>query len=252
LRAAELMNRRVLTVRPEDSMREAAEAMDQRGVAGAIVAGEDGGSPGILTARDVVAMIGGAAGTQVEDHYTRDAVIGEPGWSLERAAEVMVEGRFRHLIVTEAGRIEGVLSIRDIVGQWLAERAEHRVTIQIREAMHPDFLEVTPETNLCEVAEAMIDRDVGAALIPSTGRFSAPGIASERDLLRAAGRSASFDRVAVGDELRSRTTYSAPDWSLRQAAEAMIKGDFQHVVVVDTDGVVGIIAMRDILARWLR
>ncbi|MGH2948027.1 MAG: hypothetical protein ACRDPC_17540 [Solirubrobacteraceae bacterium] len=38
-------------------------------------------------------------------------------------------------------------------------------------------------------------------------------------------------------------TFAAPDWSLKQAAEGMPTGDFQHVVVVEPAGIVGIIAM---------
>ncbi|MEJ7716941.1 MAG: CBS domain-containing protein [Thermoleophilaceae bacterium] len=46
-------------------------------------------------------------------------------------------------------------------------------------------------------------------------------------------------------------TFSAPDWSLKQAAEAMSKGGFQHVVVVDRMGTVGVISLRDIVRSLL-
>ncbi len=51
----------------------------------------------------------------------------EPDWSLERAAGVMVERGFRHLVVVEGGEIAGVLSVRDIVRMWTKEGAHCEV-----------------------------------------------------------------------------------------------------------------------------
>ncbi len=42
-------------------------------------------------------------------------------------------------------------------------------------------------------------------------------------------------------------TFSAPSWSLSQAAEAMTKGGFQHILVVDAGGIRGTISMRDLV-----
>jgi len=36
-------------------------------------------------------------------------------WPLERAAEVMVDGRFRHVVVLDGSEVVGILSMRDIV-----------------------------------------------------------------------------------------------------------------------------------------
>ena len=45
-------------------------------------------------------------------------------------------------------------------------------------------------------------------------------------------------------------TFAAPDWSLERAAEAMIRGGFRHLVVVDGGETVGILSMRDIVRCW--
>ena len=58
------------------------------------------------------------------------------------------------------------------------------------------------------------------------------------------------DNEPVSDHLSPRMTFSAPDWSLTQAAQAMIKGGFLHIIVVDGRGTAGVISMRDILRRW--
>lgn len=51
-------------------------------------------------------------------------------WSLERAAEVMTRGGFRHMIVLKSGDAVGILSMRDIVRCWLTEGATCDVTPQ--------------------------------------------------------------------------------------------------------------------------
>ena len=57
-------------------------------------------------------------GELVRDHLTDELIVAAPDWSLERAAETMVEGGFRHLLVVDGGDLRGVLSMRDIVRCW--------------------------------------------------------------------------------------------------------------------------------------
>jgi CBS domain-containing protein len=54
----------------------------------------------------------------VADHLSRGAKAAASDWSLEQAAEAMLHGGFRHLIVTDDGEVVGVVSMRDIVRCW--------------------------------------------------------------------------------------------------------------------------------------
>ena len=47
-------------------------------------------------------------------------------------------------------------------------------------------------------------------------------------------------------------TFAAPDWSLERAAEAMVRGGFRHLVVVDGGELVGVLSMRDIVRCWVQ
>ena len=60
------------------------------------------------------------------DHLTPDAVSGEPDWELDKAAAAMVAGGFRHLVICEGPQVVGVLSVRDVVRVWSAERSAAR------------------------------------------------------------------------------------------------------------------------------
>ena len=94
----------------------------------------------------------------------------------------------------------------------------------------------------------MTEHQVGAAVVLGG---EAPGIITERDLLHASGRGEDPDRELVRDHLASKLIYADADWSLEQAAEAMTRGGFRHVIVLDGGDAVGILSMRDIVRCWL-
>jgi CBS domain-containing protein len=115
----------VLTVGPDHTLRSAARQMAKRQVGAAIVLDPEQPGPGIITERDVLEAV--AAGQdptteEVGDHLTEDLIVAAPDWSLERAAEAMVEGGFRHLIVVDGADLVGVLSMRDIVRCWTGQQ----------------------------------------------------------------------------------------------------------------------------------
>ena len=55
----------------------------------------------------------------------------------------------------------------------------------------------------------------------------------------------------MADHLRPSLTFASPDWSLERAAEAMVRGGFRHLVVVDGGEIVGVLSMRDIVRCWV-
>ncbi|MBI5310791.1 MAG: CBS domain-containing protein [Actinobacteria bacterium] len=123
---SEGMSTVVLTVGPDRPLREVAKLMTQRSVGAAVVVDPDGNGPGIVTERDVLRAYAEDRVTgddPVSDYTTERAVFAAPDWSLERAADEMVRGSFRHLIVVAGGEIVGVLSMRDIVSCWAREGA---------------------------------------------------------------------------------------------------------------------------------
>jgi CBS domain-containing protein len=116
----------VLTVGPSLSLREAARLMAERNVGAAIVMDPESAGPGIITERDILQSVASGQDTDSElvaDHLTSDAILASPDWSLEQAAEAMIDGGFRHLLVVNGADLEGVLSMRDIVRCWAGQRA---------------------------------------------------------------------------------------------------------------------------------
>lgn len=115
------MSPAVLTVGPTHTLRQAAKQMAARKVGAAVVMDADADGPGILTERDVLESIAADQDPDVElagHHLTKDAVTATPDWDLQRAAQVMVDGGFRHLVVCEGDDVVGVLSVRDLIRVW--------------------------------------------------------------------------------------------------------------------------------------
>jgi CBS domain-containing protein len=116
----------VLTIGPSHSLRDAARAMAERRVGAAVVMDPDQPGPGIITERDLLESIAGGQSPddeRVADHLSANLTFAATDWSLERAAEAMVRGGFRHLVVMDGGEIVGILSMRDIVRCWTSDGA---------------------------------------------------------------------------------------------------------------------------------
>jgi len=115
------MNRIVVTVGPGHTLREAARRMTRAHVGAAVVIDPEGEGPGIITERDLLNACGAGHDLEVElvgDHMTQRLTYAVADWSLERAADEMVRGSFRHVVVMDGSEVVGILSMRDIVRCW--------------------------------------------------------------------------------------------------------------------------------------
>jgi CBS domain-containing protein len=121
--------------------------------------------------------------------------------------------------------------------------------MQVSEGMSTVVLTIGPEHTLRDAARAMAERKVGAAVVLDPEQ-PGPGIVTERDLLDSIGAGQSPDTERVADHLSSNLTFAEPSWSLERAAEAMVKGGFRHLVVVDGGDTIGVLSMRDIVRCW--
>jgi CBS domain-containing protein len=121
--------------------------------------------------------------------------------------------------------------------------------MQVRDGMSPMVLTVGPGHTLRAVARLMAERAVGAAAVMDPDG-NGPGIITERDILLSLGRGQDPDAESVGDHLTHDVVYAAPDWSLEEAAAAMVRGGFRHLIVLERGETVGILSVRDIVRCW--
>jgi CBS domain-containing protein len=121
--------------------------------------------------------------------------------------------------------------------------------MRVRDAMSTAVLTVGPEHSLREAARRMAARGVGAAVVHDPDS-QGTGILTERDVLRAVGAGLDPDLERVGSHLTAELVFATPDWTIEQAAEAMCRGGFRHLVVLDGPDVAGIVSVRDVVRAW--
>lgn len=119
MQVREGMSSVVLAVGPGHTLRETATKMTEKGTGAALVFDDE--SPRIITERDILNAVGTGKDPDTEkvaDHMSDSVISAAPDWSLEQAAEEMVQRGIRHLVVVDRGELVGVLSMRDIVRCW--------------------------------------------------------------------------------------------------------------------------------------
>lgn len=121
--------------------------------------------------------------------------------------------------------------------------------MQVHEGMSHMVLSVGPGHTLREVAQLMSERRVGAAVVMDPDG-NGPGIITERDILNSVGAGEDPAGESVGAHLTRDVVFAAPDWSLEEAAGAMVRGGFRHLIVLDGAETVGILSVRDIVRCW--
>jgi CBS domain-containing protein len=121
MRVRDAMTEHVLTITPGRSLREAAKFMTDHNVGAVVIIDPEEPGPGIITERDVVRSLGAGEDPDAElvrDHLTSRATFADGDWDLEKAADAMAKGGFRHLVVIADGELAGIISMRDLIQVW--------------------------------------------------------------------------------------------------------------------------------------
>ncbi len=109
------------------------------------------------------------------------------------------------------------------------------------------LLTVVPTNNLRHVARLMSERGVGSAVVFDDG--DVVGIVTERDVLHAAARADDFDKTTAGSVMTKDVVSGHPGWDIVTAVQAMTRGGFRHLLVMDVDGPLGIVSLRDLMSE---
>ena len=131
--------RRLVSVRPEQSVLEAIKVLAEEDIGAALVMSGDR-LAGIFSERDytrkVILQGRSSNTTRVEEIMTPRVVCVSPRTGTRECMQLMSEKQIRHLPVVEDGRPVGMVSIRDIVSDIIAdqdftiEQLEHYISGQ--------------------------------------------------------------------------------------------------------------------------
>ncbi len=135
MRVGDVMNVRLVSVRPEDSVLVAITRMKEENV-GAVAVCDGPRLVGIFTERDVLRLASEARtfrDVTVEVVMTPRPITVDPDVSIVEAARLMGEFRIRHLPVVEGDNVHGMVGIRDVLGRlvelvWSSHDADARET----------------------------------------------------------------------------------------------------------------------------
>jgi CBS domain-containing protein len=121
--------------------------------------------------------------------------------------------------------------------------------MNVRDGMTQLVLTIGPAHTLREAARQMSRRRVGAAVVIDPEQDGV-GILTERDVLDSLAAGQDPDSELVAQHRTHDIVFASPDWTLEQAAAAMVRGGFRHLVVVQGQDVTGLLSMRDIVRCW--
>lgn len=128
---------------------------------------------------------------RVRDLMTRGLVTTRPATTVTEARALMANERIRHLLVTDAGSLVGMVTDRDIrlnlaspatsLSVWELNYLLARLTVG--EVMTRSLIVVDPDRDLREAARIMLEHKIGA--LPVLDGALLVGILTETDLVRA-------------------------------------------------------------------
>lgn len=126
------------------------------------------------------------------------------------------------------------MRIRDI----LRQKGDYVVTIQPRQTVH-------------EAIETLVKHNIGSLVV--TDGDSIVGIITERDILReGAARCESLKETPVEDVMTKNVIIGVPDDDLDYVMGIMTKNRIRHLPVLESDKLVGIISIGDVVNSHLR
>jgi CBS domain-containing protein len=114
----------------------------------------------------------------------------KPDDTLDLANDIISLGRIRHIPIVEDGKLLGLLSARDLMGETahhvfgLKQKTKSALlkTVLIKEIMKKHLITVEPETDIKEAAHLMADKKVGCLPVLKAG--SLVGLVTTTDVLR--------------------------------------------------------------------
>jgi len=121
--------------------------------------------------------------------------------------------------------------------------------MKVEDGMSVQVLTIGPAHTLREAARMMAARQVGAAVVVNPDHAGV-GILTERDILISVASGDSPDAEVADEHCTQDVVFAARNWTMENAAAAMMRGGFRHLVVVEGQEVVGLLSMRDIVRCW--
>ncbi len=177
----------------------------------------------------------------------RDMITIDKDENLSHALEVMEKEGISRLLVTENGKIVGILTEEDVVERLITgkERILKTEHIHVSSAMVTELKTIPVNSRLNEIASIMLSN--GFSSLPVTEDNEIVGIITKTDLVETLKNSDYLvERFYTKDPV-----LTSPADTLTHARKIMLESGIHRLLVMDRGVLIGILTERDI-ARGLR
>ena len=217
-----------------------------------VVVSSDGSTvQGVVSERDVVKAVGSGVSLDapISTIATTNIVAVEEDAPYHDALKVMSEHRLRNLVVVKDGKLVGVVSARDLLGEnvlLVDETARETLAgFHVRDVMSKSLITAQLTASIRDVARLMAEKNVGLVVIAEDNALK--GVVSESDIIRALLNGVDLD-APVEKIMTTNVVTVAPEATLAQAATLMAEHNIRHLVVTEGVKPLGVISLRDIVA----
>jgi CBS domain-containing protein len=255
MKVANFMSKELITIDIDRSLRDARRLMEKHGVSRLVVT-DEGRVVGIITERDMVRRLGTHVERKLSDAHvfvsaacTKKLITIEQEESVGRAARLMLKHGISSLVVSDDGRVVGILTKTDLIKALRGSR------IRVKSYMSSPVITVVVGEDLLRVRRLMLEHGIKRVVVKLGRRIV--GILTEGDVARALGlfRKLSeakhwderLKRIRVEDVMsREVITIDANDM-LGKCVKLMLEHDISGLPVVEAGKLVGITTKTDLL-----
>jgi CBS domain-containing protein len=172
--------------------------------------------------------------------------------TVEIAAKRMAEKSIHRMLVTEAGKPVGIISISNFMANIAEQGPVKRQTVG--DVMSDTFLVCREDTSVLSAARTMTQAG-WRSIVVVNARGKLLGFITGRDLVHLAGKAVD-ENLKVSQFMNRKILTVDINASLQQAADLMIQNHRHRVVVIDTNDPdsfpLGILSSFDIVAEMAR
>jgi PAS domain S-box-containing protein len=178
------------------------------------------------------------------DIMSRDVAAISPQNTVVSAVRIMSSNKISCLIVTDNGRLSGIVTETDILKRAVTGGNDFRKMI-VEQIMSSPVRSVPRDLSVMETGKIMEAENIRRLVVLEDERFV--GIITQTDMVQAlASYSISQE---VSEIMTSNVAVITSSASVKEAAELMASKDISCLVAMENDAVVGVFTERDLLKR---
>ena len=162
---------------------------------------------------------------------------------LRSAFELMKKHKISHLVVTRHGKIDGIVSFRDLL-QRLGKETERKLSdahIYVSSCYQKHIITIDKDADIREAAKLMMKYKISSLLVEDNKNII--GIITKTDLLRAL----KHVEPPVESIMRRNPAYLHPESRLVEARKIMIDENIKHLPIIKSGKVVGVVSEKDLV-----